>query len=183
MLTMIGLIKEPFLLEPEAVLQKAQYICGKTFYLEPVLNMYKKAVIHEDPITSKILEKIEKGDIYRIDFGCKKITNDYSHMIISNEDKYQSYIKLEAKTKMVYNEKLYKYGDMVGLRYYYFQEIPRSSGRLKNHIEISSSNPKYMENTPEGRLRLYYSCLCSSSLCFSYVFYCLLQRLFSRFAI
>ena len=71
-LMMIGLIKEPFLLEPEVVLQKAQYICGKTFHLEPVLNMYKKAVIHEDPISSKILEMIEKGDIDRLHIGCKK---------------------------------------------------------------------------------------------------------------
>ena len=37
-------------------------------------------------------------------------------MIITNEDKYQSYIKLE--TKIVYSKKLYKYGDMIGLKYY-----------------------------------------------------------------
>ena len=41
-------------------------------HLEPVLNMYKKAVIHEYPITSKILEMIERGDVDRLDFGSKK---------------------------------------------------------------------------------------------------------------
>lgn len=34
--------------------------------------MYKKAVIHEDPITSRKVEMIEKGDVDRLDFGCKK---------------------------------------------------------------------------------------------------------------
>lgn len=33
--------------------------------------MYKKAVIHEDPITSRKVEMIEK-DVDRLDFGCKK---------------------------------------------------------------------------------------------------------------
>jgi len=48
------------------------------------------------------------------------MANDHSHMIITNEDKYQSYIKLETKTKtkIVYSKKLYKYGDMIGLKYY-----------------------------------------------------------------
>ena len=64
--------KGAILLEPEAVLQRAQYICGKTFHLGPVLDMYKKAVIHEDPITSRKVEMIEKGDVDRLDFGCKK---------------------------------------------------------------------------------------------------------------
>ena len=47
--------KGAILLEPEEVLQKAQYICGKTFHLEPILKTYKKKLI-EDPITDKILE-------------------------------------------------------------------------------------------------------------------------------
>ena len=47
--------KGAILLEPEEVLQKAQYICDKTFHLEPILKTYKKK-LNEDPITDKILE-------------------------------------------------------------------------------------------------------------------------------
>ena len=52
---MIGLIKEPFYLNQKKLLQKAQYICDKTFHLEPILKTYKKKLI-EDPITDQILE-------------------------------------------------------------------------------------------------------------------------------
>ena len=47
--------KGAILLEPEEVLQKAQYICDRTFHLEPILKTYKKK-LNEDPITDKILE-------------------------------------------------------------------------------------------------------------------------------
>ena len=36
--------KRAILLEPEAVLQKAEYKCGKYFYLEPILSTYKKKI-------------------------------------------------------------------------------------------------------------------------------------------
>lgn len=114
---MIGLIKEPFYLNQKKLLQKAQYICDKTFHLEPILKTYKKKLI-EDPITDKILEMIERGDVDKLDFSCEKITNDYSHMIITDEAKYQSYIKVETKTKILYSKQLYKYGDMIGLKCY-----------------------------------------------------------------
>ena len=39
-------------------------------------------------------------------------------MIITDEAKYQSYIKVQTKTKIEYSEQLYKYGDMIGLKYY-----------------------------------------------------------------
>ena len=113
----IGLIKEPFYLNQKKLLQKAQYICDKTFHLEPILKTYKKKLI-EDPITDKILEMIERGDVDKLDFSCEKITNDYSQMIITDEAKYQSYIKVETKTKILYSKQLHKYGDMIGLKCY-----------------------------------------------------------------
>ena len=109
--------KGAILLEPEEVLQKAQYICDKTFHLEPILKTYKKKLI-EDPITDKILEMIERGDVDKLDFSCEKITNDYSLMIITDEAKYQSYIKVETKTKILYSKQLHKYGDMIGFKCY-----------------------------------------------------------------
>lgn len=57
---------------------------------------------------------IERGGVDNLDFSCKKITNDYSHMIITDEAEYQSYIKVQTKTKIVYSKHLYKYGDMIG---------------------------------------------------------------------
>ena len=81
---MIGLIKEPFYLNQKKLLQKAQYICDKTFHLEPILKTYKKKLI-EDPITDKKMEMIERGDVDKLDFSCEKITNDYSRMIITDE--------------------------------------------------------------------------------------------------
>ena len=61
---------------------------------------------------------IERADVDRLDFGCKKITDDCTHMVITNEDKCQTYVKLDCKTKIVYSKTLYKYGDMIGLKWY-----------------------------------------------------------------
>ena len=52
--------KGAILLEPEEVLQKAQYIGDKTFHLEPILKTYKKK-LNEDPITDKILEWLKEA--------------------------------------------------------------------------------------------------------------------------
>ena len=43
----------------------------KTFYLEPILNTFKKKIT-ENPIINKILEMISKADIDKLDFGLKK---------------------------------------------------------------------------------------------------------------
>ena len=51
--------------------EKADYKCGKSFYLDPILDTYKKKII-EDPIVDKILEMIQKADTDRLDFGLKK---------------------------------------------------------------------------------------------------------------
>ena len=61
---------------------------------------------------------IERGDVDKLDFSCEKITNHYSYMIITDEAKYQSYIKVETKTKILYSKQLHKYGDMIGLKCY-----------------------------------------------------------------
>ena len=61
---------------------------------------------------------IERGDVDKLDFSCEKIANDYSHMSITDEAKYQSYIKVETKTKILYSKQLHKYGDMIGLKCY-----------------------------------------------------------------
>ena len=67
----------------------------------------------------KILEMIAKANIDKLDFGLKKITNDHSHIVFTNEDKYQNYQPdPDSKTKIIYSRKLFQYGDMVGLRYY-----------------------------------------------------------------
>ena len=82
------------------------------------LGTYKKQIV-EDPIIDKILDMIEKTDIDRLDFGLKKITNNHSHVVFTNEDKYQNYQPdPDSKTKIIYIRKLFQYGDMVGLRYY-----------------------------------------------------------------
>ena len=47
------------------IAQKAQYICGKTFHLKPILRTYKKKLI-KDPITDKILKMTERGDVDKI---------------------------------------------------------------------------------------------------------------------
>ena len=69
---------------------------------------------------------IAKANIDRLDFGLKKITNNHSHVVFTNEDKYQSYKPdPDSKTKIIYSRKhygscrkLFQYGDMVKLRYY-----------------------------------------------------------------
>ena len=39
----------------------------------------------------KILKMIEKADTDKLDFGLEKITTDHSHVVFTNEDKYQKY--------------------------------------------------------------------------------------------
>ena len=60
---------------------------------------------------------IAKANIDKLDFGLKKITNNHSHVVFTNEDKYQNY-QPDSKTKIICSQKLFQYGDMVGLRYY-----------------------------------------------------------------
>ena len=104
--------------EAEQTIRKANYKCGKSFYLDPILDTYKKKII-ENPIVDKILEMIAKAHIDRLDFGLKKITKDYSHVVFTNETNYQNdKPELNSKTKIIYSRKLFQYGDMVGLRYY-----------------------------------------------------------------
>ena len=122
MLLLSGIIKHTcegykgsVLIEPEQAIEKADYKCGKSFYLDPILGTYKRQIV-EDPIIDKILDMIEKADIDRLDFGLKKITNNHSHVLFTNEDKHQ--IDPNSKTKIIHSRKLFQYGDMVGLRYY-----------------------------------------------------------------
>ena len=62
---------------------------------------------------------IAKANIDRLNFGLKKITNNHSHVVFRNEDKYQNYNPdPNLKTKIIYSRKLFQYGDIVGLRYY-----------------------------------------------------------------
>ena len=127
MLLLSGIIKHTcegykgsVLIEPEQAIEKADYKCGKSFYLGPILDTYKKKII-ENPIVDKILDMIAKANIDRLDFGLKKITNNHSHDVFTNinEDKYQNYQPdPDSKTKIIYSRKLFRYGDMVGLRYY-----------------------------------------------------------------
>ena len=110
--------KGSVLVEPEQAIEKADYKCGKSFYLDPILDTYKKKVI-ENPIIDKILDMIAKATIDRLDFGIKKITNNHSHIVFTNEDKYQNYKPdPDSKTKIICDRKLFQYGDMVWLRYY-----------------------------------------------------------------
>ena len=62
------------IIELEQATEKADYKCGKSFYLGPILDTYKKKII-ENPIVDKILDMIAKANIDRLDFGLKKITN------------------------------------------------------------------------------------------------------------
>ena len=125
MLLLSGIIKNTcegykgsVLIEPEQATVKADYICGKSFYLDPILDTYKKQIF-EDPINDKILDMIEKADIDKLDFGLKKITNNHSHVVFTNEDKCQNYQPdPNSKTKVIYIQRFFQYGDMVGLRYY-----------------------------------------------------------------
>ena len=44
---------------------------------------------------------IQKAETDKIDFGLKKITNNHSHVVFTNEDKYQKYqIDPNSKTKI-----------------------------------------------------------------------------------
>ena len=125
MLLLSGIIKNTcegykgsVLIEPEQAIEKADYKCGKSFYLDPILDTYKKKII-ENPLVDKILEMIAKANIDRMDFGLKKITKDYSHVVFTNETKYQNYKpEPNSKTKIIYSRKLFQYSDMVGLKYY-----------------------------------------------------------------
>ena len=59
---------------------------------------------------------IGKADIDKLDFGLKKITKDYSHVVFTNETKYQNYKPdSDSKTKIMYSRKLFQYGGMIGL--------------------------------------------------------------------
>lgn len=71
-------------------INKADYKCGKSFYLEPILNTFKKEII-EDPIVDKILKMIAKRKYRQVAFWTQKITKDYSHVVFTNETKYQNY--------------------------------------------------------------------------------------------
>ena len=52
----------------------------------------------------KILEMIAKADMDRLDFGLKKITKDHSHVVFTNETKYQNY-QPDPDSKTNYLEK------------------------------------------------------------------------------
>ena len=102
-------------IEPEQAIEKADYKCCKSFYLDPISDTYKKKII-ENPVVDKILDMTAKANIDRLDFGLKKITKDYSHVVFTNETKYQNdKPELNSKTKIIYSRKLFQFGDMVGL--------------------------------------------------------------------
>ena len=62
---------------------------------------------------------IQKAETDKIDFGLIKITNNHSHVVFTNQDKYQNYQPdPDSKTKIIHSRKLFQYGDMIGLRYY-----------------------------------------------------------------
>ena len=100
------------IIELEQAIEKADYKGGKSFYLGSILDTYKKKII-ENPIVDKILDMIAKANIDRLDFGLKKITNNHSHVVFTNEDKYQNYTQdPDSKTKIIYSCKLFQYGDI-----------------------------------------------------------------------
>ena len=72
--------------------------------MNPILDTYKKKVI-ENLIVDKILEMIAKADTDRLDFGLKTITRDHSHVVFTNETKYQNYEPRDpdSKTKIIYS--------------------------------------------------------------------------------
>ena len=125
MLLLSGIIKNTcegykgsVLIEPEQAIEKADYKCGKSFYLDPILDTYKKKVI-KNSIVDKILEMIAKVNIDRLDFGLNKITDNHSHVVFTNETKYQNYKPdPDSKTKIIYSRKLFQYGNTIGQRYY-----------------------------------------------------------------
>ena len=62
---------------------------------------------------------ISRVNIDGIYFGLKKITKDHSDVIFTNETKFQNYKPApNSKTKIIYSNKLFQYGDTIGLRYY-----------------------------------------------------------------
>ena len=62
---------------------------------------------------------IAKANIDRLDFKLKKMTKDHSHVVFTNETKYQNYKPHpDAKTKIIYSHKLFQYGDMIGIRWF-----------------------------------------------------------------
>ena len=68
------------------------------------LGTYKKEII-ESPMVDKILDMIAKANIDKLDFGLNKITNNHSHIVFTNEDKYQKYqIDPNSKTKIIYSK-------------------------------------------------------------------------------
>ena len=125
MLLLSGIIKHTcegykgsVVIEPDQAIEKADYKCGKSFYLDPILDTYRKKII-ENPIVDKILDMNAEAIIDRLDFGLKKITNNHTHVVFTNEVKYQNYKPdPNSKTKIIYSRQLFQYGDMVGLRYY-----------------------------------------------------------------
>ena len=105
MLLLSGIIKDTcegykrsVLIEPEQAIEKADYKCDKSFYLDPVLDTCKKKII-ESPIVDKILEMIAKADTDMLDFGLKTITRDHSHVVFTNETKYQNYEPRDPDSK------------------------------------------------------------------------------------
>ena len=125
MLLLSGIIKHTcegykgsVVIEPDQAIEKADYKCGKSFYLDPILDTYRKKII-ENPIVDKILDMNAEAIIDRLDFGLKKITNNHTQVVFTNEVKYQNYKPdPNSKTKIIYSRQLFQYGDMVGLRYY-----------------------------------------------------------------
>ena len=62
---------------------------------------------------------ILRVNIDGINFGLKKITKDHSDVIFTNETKFQNCKPApNSKTKIIYSNKLFQYGDTIGLRYY-----------------------------------------------------------------
>ena len=58
----------------------------------------------------KILEMIQKAETDKIDLGLKKITNNHSLVVFTNEDKYQNYKPdPDSKTKIIYSQRLFQY--------------------------------------------------------------------------
>ena len=127
--------KGSVLIKPEQAIEKADYKCGKSFHLDPILDNYKKK--RKNRIVNKILEMIAKANRDRLDFGLKKITKDHSHAVFTNETKYQNY-KQEpnSKTKIMYNRKLFQYGDMGGLD---IVKVKPPKTRFHSHVKWSSA--------------------------------------------
>ena len=87
--------------------------------MKAVLQVKTFVKIIENPIVDKILGMIAKANIDRLDFGLKKITKDYSHVVFTSETKYQNYKpEPNSKTKIIYSRKLFQYGDMIGIRWF-----------------------------------------------------------------